>query len=222
MIVVSSLYIDLFYQLKEQRIELEKQGEKFESLKRKYDQLAGLPDLVNLSLERPLLHKTPGVYIVSGYHLKYVRTGIGPGYYERGQEAVVLYSPQDNLTLTMQLWYLLPFPLHLTIQEGNAFLNESARSRAIQVGNHTHWQTPIVWSINATEAGVYEAQLPTKGWYTLSMAGTIRTSDGAITSRMIGAWYNETWHLTESVNLWIDFKLLKGGEPVLFAVRPNR
>ena len=76
--------------------------------------------------------------------------------------------------------------------------------------------------MNASENGAYEALLPSKGWYTLSMTGPIqRTSSGATRYRLIGRWENGTLHRVDYVKAYVDFKLLKDNKTTLFAVKEN-
>ena len=177
-VIISGLYIDLFYEFKEQSFELKKQGEELKALTVKYDQLAGLLELVNISIEKPPTHLASGIEIVSGYYLR---------------PYIAFYSPLDNLTVKMYVFVdvLKREPLPLTIQEGNAFLNPS----------------PVIWSLNASENRAYEAVLPSKGWYTLSMTGSIEKTD-----------YGVKTHLLAQSNSWVDFRLLRNEKPVLFVI----
>ncbi len=103
---------------------------------------------------------------------------------------------------------------------GNALRNESGIMVEKRL-NYTVWQSPVIWSVNATENRAYEVTLPTRGWYTLSMTEPIRRrSDGVVIYRcMIGERFvNGTWQWIEHVQAWVDFQLLKNGNPILFAV----
>lgn len=222
-VVVSGLYIDLFYQFKEQRVELVRQREELEVLTAKYDQLAGLPELVNISIKRPKTYHFTGIQIVSGYSIDYWYRWTDTGH-ERGFNfAIVFYSPQDNLTLRMSL-FIYPgtgADIPLTLQRGNAYLNESGVFVEERY-NITVWQSPVIWSVNASENGAYEALLPSKGWYTLSMTGPLqRTSDRGVKYRLIARWENGAWHSVDYVQAYVDFKLLKDNKTILFAVKKN-
>jgi len=50
----------------------------------------------------------------------------------------------------------------ISVQEGNAYDPTS---------NET---TAVIWSLNATKSGISYVPLPSKGWYTISLAGPIR------------------------------------------------
>jgi hypothetical protein len=221
MVVISGLYIDLLYQFKEQRVELGKQREEFEDLTAKYNRLGGLPELVNISIMRPKTYHFTGVQIVSGYSIDYWHRWPDDGH--GFNFAIVFYSPQDNLTLHMSL-FIYPgtgADIPLTLQKGNAYLNESGVFVEERY-NITVWQSSVIWSVNASENGAYEALLPSKGWYTLSMTGPLqRTSGGAVGYRLIGRWENGTWHRVDYVEAYVDFKLLKDDKTILFAVKEN-
>jgi len=223
MVAVSGLYIDLFNQFKEQRVELVRHREESEVLTAKHDKLAGLPELVNISIKRPKTYHFTGIQIVSGYSIDYWYRWTDDGH-ERGFNFdIVFYSPQDNLTLRM---YLFIYPgtgadIPLTLQKGNAYLNESGVFVEERY-NITVWQSPVIWSMNASKKGAYEAPLPSKGWYTLSMTGPIqRTSSGATSYRLIARWENGTWQRVDYVQAYVDFKLLKDNKTILFAVKEN-
>ena len=224
-IVSSGLSLNLFYQNKERKFELDEQKEELTILTEKHERIAWLTELVNLSLKRPIAQKSSGVYIVSGYNLHYGRTRTGQEY---GRQVAVFYSPQDNLTLELRTWFfLVPGPVPLTVQKGNAFLKESGVF-VEQLGDITYWQSPILWSIeinetdtNGTDAvvsRVYKAHLPTKGWYTLSLTGPIKkSSGGAIIHKCIEGWWENRTDIW-SFNLLVNFKVLKNENPILFAV----
>jgi hypothetical protein len=86
-------------------------------------------------------------------------------------------------------------------------------------GEETIWQSPILRSLNITENGVYDVLLPSRGWYTISMSGPIRKSSGGLfTGRLLGQIINGTFVPDENVRAWVDFKLLRDAEPVLFGL----
>ncbi len=220
-LTVSGLYIDLSYQFKEQSYELRRLREELKALTEKYDRLAGIPDLLNITIKKPVTRYSSGFIIVSGYNLEY-------GYDKNNDyvwyenSAVAIYSPLDNLTLKMYLSLKAPNGVYLplTIQRGNAFLNESGVLiyQSAQT-NITYWRSPVIWSANASEWRAYQAVLPSKGWYTLSLIGPIeKTSSGALRYRNGGFGGYELWETVESVYANADFKLLKNEEPILFAV----
>jgi len=211
MVVVSGLYVDLNSRLKEQGVELGRQREEFEGLTVKYDRLAGFSELLNMSIGNPHTYFSAGIQIVSGYSIDYWHSWPDRGF----NFDTVFYSPQDNLTLRM---YLFIYPgtgadIPLTLQKG-------ARVFVEERYNITVWQSPVIWSMNASENGAYEALLPSKGWYTLSMTGPMqRTSSGTGRYRLIGRWENGTWHGVDYVEAYVDFKLLKDNKTTLFAVK---
>ena len=217
-LVVSGLYIDLFYQ---QGYELRRQGEELEALKENYDRLAGISDLLNITIENPVTRYSPGLIIVSGYNLEY-RYDKNNEYVWCEDSATAIYSPLDNLILEIYLFFTAPEGVHLplTIQKGNAFFNESGvfRYKSVQT-NITYWRSPVIWSVNASENRAYRAVLPSKGWYTLSLIGPMdKASTGAVIYRVRGFGGYELWQTVESMRAYGDFRLYKNTEPVLFAI----
>ncbi len=243
MLVVSGLYVNLFHQLNEHRIEIGRQREELEVLSVKYDRLTGLPELVNISIEKPQTHFSTGVHIVSGYSLDYWFDWLDLNLHINNNVAIPFYCPQDNVTLRMYLYINPPneISLPLTLQKGNAFFNESGvlvgelkdlgveqTATLISPGVWQHhqlnisgyWQSPVMWSMNASESRTFEALLPSKGWYTLSMTGPVKTDSRGMTELMFvwGRYENGTWHRVEYIRAWLDFKLFKDEKPVVFAI----
>ena len=243
MLVVSGLYVNLFHQLSEYRIELGRQREELDVLSAKYDRLAGLPELVNISIEKPQTHFSTGVHVVSGYSLDYWFNWVDSNLDVRFNFAIPFYCPQDNVTLRLYLYINPPneISLPLTLQKGNAFLNESGvpvgerkdlgveqTDILISPGVWQHhqynisgyWQSPVIWSMNASESRTFDVLLPWKGWYTLSIIGPVKTDSRGMTELMFiwGRYENRTWHRVEYIRAWVDFKLFKDEKPVIFAI----
>lgn len=219
LIVVSGLYVDLSGRFREQKKRIEALTNEYEALIEKYKRLVGIPDLLNLTIKKPVTRISSGLIIVSGYNLEY-RYDKDDEYVWYEDSATAIYSPLDNLTLKMYLSLNAPNGVYLplTIQRGNAFLNESG-VLVYQHGNYTVWQSPVIWSANASEWRAYQAVLPSKGWYTLSLVGPIEmTSSGALRYRAGGFGGYELWETVESIYASCDFRLLRDEEPVLFAV----
>jgi len=221
LIIVSGLYIDLFNEHIEQRLSLDIKSRELETLETKYEQLYGLQDLVNLSIKSPHTQWSTGIEIVSGYSISYWHRWGDIGLEERGSSFIVFYSPYENLVLRM---YHSIFPptgmdIPLTLQKGNAFLNQSG-VLVMRIGNYTEWQSPTMWAVNVSENKGYEVLLPSKGWYTLSMLGPIsKSGSGAIGYRGLGyRWFNGTWQRVETASAYVDFRLLREEKPILFAV----
>ena len=178
-------------------------------------------ELESLIINRPFARFDPGLEIISGYSLEYHQSRINSHFdFSHAGSTAVFYSPQDNLTLRM--FPLITSPLAsyipLTIQSGNAYMNESG-VLVEKRGEETLWQSPILRSLHITENGVYDVRLPSKGWYTISMKGPIRRSTGGgYTSRLLGQMINGTYVPDEIVRAWVDFKLLRDEEPVIFGL----
>lgn len=219
LILVSGLYIDLYQRFKVQHDILLKQEEDLEILKDKFDDLVPILDLINMSLERPHTHFDRGIELVSGYSIEYWVRKVDSDFERSGFTFfTIFYAPYEDLTLRMYLffWPRDGLEIPLTIQRGNALRNDSGTFIGRR-GNITTWQSPVIWSINASMVGIYEATLPSKGWYTLSISGPIQidSRDDPRSPTSIHISYIPYYDYLQ-INL--DFKLLRNGQPIIFAI----
>jgi len=224
LIIMSGTHINLYNNYREVSFKYEFLSNELEAITSEYDLFKELEELV---IQNPYTRFSHGFDIVSGYSLEYEEIRIDShlehsvsGFY------AMIYAPIDNLTLRMYPFVSFPidgFELPLTLQRGNAFRNESGVP--VEEGPLvTHWQSPIIWSVNATDKEVYDARLTSRGWYTLSMTGPIRIGrGGGLVGKLIGVrLINGTWVREDRVKAWVDFKLMKGEETVLFAISRRR
>lgn len=227
LLIVSGLYINLSRKLEEQSVMIETQNAELVRLSERYDELAYLEPIINISVQRPFTHFLRGYMVVSGYNLEYWHDwAYDPPRLSHIEFYVVFYAPEDGLNLRMTLTTLAEkgVIIPLTLQRGDAFLNESGVF-VEERGLTTIWQSSVIWTVNATGNDVYEAMLPSEGWYTLCMTGPIRrTSTGSTTLTAVirGRLVNGTWQRVESVKAWLDFRLLSDERPVLFIVDKKR
>ncbi len=192
----------------------------FDDLEATVSELGTYQELENLIITRPYARLVQGLEIVSGYSLEYQQSRTNSHFdHTVVGHRVVFYSPQKNLTLRMSPFIsLVESFIPLTIQRGNAYQNESGVLVEMR-GAETIWQSPILRSLNITENGVYDVLLPSKGWYTISMSGPIRkSSGGAFVGRLLGQMINGTYVPDENIRAWVDFKLMRDAEPVLFGL----
>lgn len=199
-----------------------------EALHMEYEPMTRLSGLMDT---RPFTHFSDGLYAVSGWTLSYEHDTSRERPYEENHYPpyfyAVVYAPVDNLTLYLQPGKQFPmgeFSYPLTLQQGNAWMNESAvRVELTYPGlnvTDVKWQSPIIWQMNVTDTAQLEVPLPSEGWYTLCMTGPIRKSRGGATTLRFGlsSVVNGTRVVAEHVDVWVDFKLLRGGDEVLFGV----
>lgn len=229
LIVVSGFYVNLSMRYGELEGRVDALLSEYEALSESYDEFAGLGGLIDLSIEQPYTRFARGFPMVSGFSLEY--------WHDWAHESpirvwrrffIVFYAPMDGLKLRMDLYLISSeegalFPL--TLQKGNAFRNESGvfveESIDFDGNRETVWQSPVIWALNATGNEGYEATLPSEGWYTLCMTGPIRKSSSGGTTLMgfvKGRLVNDTWQRIEGVHAWVDFTILRDGEPVLFII----
>jgi DNA-binding transcriptional ArsR family regulator len=199
-----------------------------EALREEYEPFTSLYELMDM---RSFTHFSRGIYAVSGWTLSYKHDTFKESPFEKNYYPpyfyAAFYAPVDNLTLYLQPGRQFPmgeFSYPLTLQQGNAWMNESA-VRVEQTYpdlniTEVMWQSPIIWGMNVTETAQLEVPLPSEGWYTICMTGPIRkTRDGGTRYKMgLSSVVNGTLVLPERVDVWLDFKLLRGGDEFLFGV----
>jgi len=137
----------------------------------------------------------------------------------------VFYAPSDNLNLKIRLsmpFFQEDFYLPVTLQRGNALLNESGvviRQGEYHDMTYAEWRSPVIWSENLTQGWHnLDIELPGKGWYTLSLTGPIEvSSEGDPGARFM--WGEiEDWLDILSLNVRGYSTLVDEGEkPVFFA-----
>ena len=143
-----------------------------------------------------------------------------------GPSAPVFYNWLENSTLKLDLTIQYPKPglyAPLTLQTGNAFLNDSA-TVCEKFDGYSMCHAPISWEENTTETGRYTVRLPDKGWYTISLSGKIRMQrpGGGISHSLIGVqWVNGTWNVIEGVYIWMNFRISYEDSIVPFALNED-
>lgn len=222
LITVSGLYINLTNDYNSLGLERDLLSGELEIISEKFGK-SGLEALVELIMRRPHARLMPGYSVVSGYSLEYRMQWIdGLPDWEVEDYYVVFYAPMDNLTLRMYPFIYYPTEgvnLPLTIQKGIAPLNESGVSVKEEHYNITLWQSPIIWSVNASSGRAYDTLLPSKGWYTLCLTGPIRRhGDEGIHIGLLGVRIDNGTQARDDEHAWVNFKLLRNEEPVLFIV----
>ncbi len=221
LLTVSGLYVNLTNKYNSLGLERDLLWGELEALSEKFEK-SGLEALVELTLRSPHARLMPGYSVVSGYNLGYRMRWIdGFPRWEVEDYYVVFYAPMDNLTLRMYPFIYYPtegLNLPLTIQKGIAPLNESGVPVKEEHYNITFWQSPIIWSVNVSSGRAYDALLPSKGWYTLCLTGPIRRHGDRIRIGLLGVRIENGTQEREGESAWVNLKLLRNEEPVLFIV----
>ena len=84
------------------------------------------------------------------------------------------------------------------------------------------WQSPVFWSKNVTSLfGWIEVEIPTRGWYTLSLTGPVKVSSGGSPSVDYMWGERDQWLDIFSMYVNANCKLLKNGEPIYFAIETH-
>lgn len=184
----------LAHSLIQQDNQMKEQVNQYEAVSDQLTELSKLYDDVFLSAS------DGQIMLVASYELKFVRVGIDRFNYA-GPTSALFYSPTDNSTAELSLSIVYPDELviPLVIQRGNALLKTDA---TIESGGISY--APIIWEYNASHSGVYKANLPSQGWYTLSMSGRIDIKQGGFYHPIIGSnIVDGTW-----VNVPADVELV--------------
>jgi len=180
---MSGIYINLYDVSQTQRDSLAENTATIDALMSRLEGLSGLPQLKQVMVGE---HTKK---IASRHNLRYwYEIGLTknpPTRYQAMQNPteesiLVFYAPYDSLRLSVYLSIQnLPedFYLPVTLQKGNALVNESgvvlSRSEFIGV-TYLTWGAPIIWSKNVTGWGGWlDIEIPHKGWYTLSLTGPV-------------------------------------------------
>jgi len=184
-------------------------------------------ELYDLAMESASIH------IVKGFTLfqRYSKNTDSPNDI---QVVMLFYAPDDSMTINVVTTFSRPeiFYFPLTLQRGNAFEGENAYIVHSQVAfghNVSTWQSPVHWSMDVTSYNqMFDIELPTKGWYTLSLTGPVivysmdeepytraRADDSEI--QWSGWGDREAWRDIEYYTISALCNLYKDGEPALFA-----
>ena len=145
--------------------------------------------------------------------------------YQMENSIGVFYAPSDNLNLKIRLsmpFFQEDFYLPVTLQRGNALLNESGVViKLFEYRNMTYaeWRSPVIWSENLTQGWHnLDIELPGRGWYTLSLTGPIEVSSTGDPGARHMWGEMEDWLDILSLNVRGYSTLVDEGEnPVFFA-----
>jgi hypothetical protein len=229
--IFAGLYINLFYQFKEKNVELERQGEKLKAMMSEFEQLNGLLELYNITkgksdLKIALEHKLKYAYISAAF-----QEPKPEGYFTFNpveNSVMVFYTPLDNTTLQITLTIKnMPKGLYLpvSLQEGNALMNESGVAfTSCETCDETYseWRSPVYWSRNVTSLfGCIDVEIPSHGWYTLSLTGPVMVDGGGYPSVDYMWGERDQWLDILSMYANTDCRLLQRGEPIYFAFKTD-
>ncbi len=179
--------------------------ENYLTLKDKYKKLNDLFMLLEL-----------GCSIQTSYNLYIIKKNFDYTY----RVAVVIYCPEFNSTLNLELYSLRPEEkvyLPISVQKGNAFKRDEATSIWQVKENDTIENilvAPIVFYVNATKIESYEIPI-TEGWYTISIVNPIGFHEHG-TLCIFGNDY--IWKLNETINILVRIKILRNGKAIPFVI----
>jgi len=225
-IIASGLYANQYNLRVAQRNELELVSAEVLSLKGVTDGLAGLPQLFEETYGKSTVahvsrHELEYLYMLDG------NRGVVEHSDAIKDSVMIFYAPMEDMVLRIYLAHFnLPdhISMPITLQKGNALLNESAvvnREGYILGKLYKTWKSEIVWSTESQGGGnVFDVDISEKGWYTLSLTGpvTFSGSDPEV-------WYMwgepEQWVGVEGVHATGHCILLKDGKVMFFGLEKN-
>ena len=230
-IALSALHVDLNTKYVTQGDILAQRDIEVASSAAELEKLRVNDELYGLAMESPFIH------IVKGFTLfqRYAKNADPP---HDIQVVMLFYAPENDMTLNVVTIFTRPeiFYFPLTLQRGNAFEGEHAYIVHSQVAfgyNVSTWQSPVQWAMNVTSYNqMFDIELPTKGWYTLSITGPVivysmdeepytraRADDGSYDSEIQWSGWGgaEAWRDIEYYTISALCNLHKDVEPALFA-----
>jgi len=226
LLLVSGLYSNLYCDYSIQSEALQSKELEYQELRSTFDSLTGIPELINLTKGKWTVN------IVQQHDLQYHYDGvahreqIGPSdSFPRTDSIMVFYTPLANVILEVYLTQRnLPegFYIPLTLQKGNALLNESGIiAYSYEIGNTTYfeWQSPVIWSRNVTGwGGRFDIEIPSRGWYTLSLTGPMTIDTDAYPSVRL-MWDDWQWWLdVMSLHIFASCRLIHGGDYIYYSI----
>lgn len=229
LIAVSGMYLNLYDISRAQTESLTIKEAELNSLKTRLQEMAGLTELYNVIEGSESINIASYRKMMYTYNREAWAANEYVWYMGAEKDSVfVFYAPFDDTVLRIyNPMFDLPkdFYIPLTLQKGNALMNESGvvyRSMEFEGETFTEWYSPVIWSHNATGWGnIHEVDLPTRGWYTLSLTGPVTLSvpgDGTVPYM----WGERVqWMDIDSFYIRCTCELLKDGERVYFAMETD-
>jgi len=220
LVALSCLSVYLYYDLNAKSM-------KVAALRREIEPYEGLQGMYVSMMEYPFDSRQPspkGVHIVSGDSVEFGHSWIDPEFTRDRQPFTSIYAPKEGLTLQMILDSAgsIDTKVHLTVQIGRAFLNESGvrYKPALLDANFTCWESPVQREVHTNETGVYTCKLPSEGWYTISLVGPLHYWDDGRISYSPPIWEDvgDSWVKVDFIHVWLKCRLLDNGNPLLFGV----
>lgn len=224
-----ALNYSLYNSIQSQGSALTQMTAEFETLKNRLNELAPLGELANVT--KPPTVIVPAYTVTFNYNRDFI--------HDDRNSIIVFYVSVEGSTARLELFVdsLSKYELDLTLQEGNAWRNETwvKLGTVNQVynlnlnttkGSRIVWQSPILWSLKVTDTGVYETPPMSKGWHTLSMFGPItHLDDGQFYRYPFFYGASDAPHSVvklDSYKVDILVTVQKDGEPIFFAATNDR
>jgi hypothetical protein len=202
--------------------------------------------LQNISYLQTLTNITKSpTAIVPSYFMTFNYDEGPPLVWDQQTSIIVYYVPVDGSVTRLEL--IVPssnrYTLELTLQDGNAWKNETwvrlgtvdqvyGKNQNASLGSRVVWQAPIEWSMNVSDSGVYVTPPLSRGWHTLSMFGPITLLDKLVARGEDDYYRYPMFHgsvedPSASVKMYsysvaITAYVQKNNDPIFFAVENRR
>ena len=204
LVMTSALLLSLVDIQATQQIIMETQEAEIQSLT---NELKPLTRFSELDL---LVNSNPEIKVASKTLLSYYSSSEYPNDALDGS-VILIYVPDNNRVLEVTLMSnVLPDTIiPLSVQKGNALLNESAIivPEIFKYNDSVAWMSDIVWRKTSQDTSSHSIILSEKGWYTISLVGPIViTKNGEPMIQALQLHTNQ-WTGTEHTRIWADCRL---------------
>jgi len=202
LVMTSALLMNLVDIQASQQLLLENQEAEIKALT---DELKPLKRFSELDI---LVKSNPEIRVASQASLSYCSSS------DAFDDSVLLiYVPDNNrvLEVTVMSSALSDSTISLSIQRGNALLNESATPvpELYKYDESAAWVSEIVCIKPIQDESSHNIIL-SKGWYTLSLAGPIVLTENGELSIPEPNLQSNQWAITEHLRVWAECRLLYG------------
>ena len=209
-VISSGLVVNLMKIQAYQQDILDSQSAEIESLTEKLEPLQRFNELDSLIISNPEIQVTSKTSL-------WLPSSTGSRYSE---SILLIYVPENNRVLELDIMANIPadFILPLTVQKGNALLNESAINvpEEYKYNESVRWMSEIEWSNTRSNLETYNIILSEKGWYIISLAGPVTiTGTGKPVIQPLCDKLNP-WNDPDNIRIWAECRLLYGRTPISF------
>ncbi len=212
-VITSALLVNLMDIQASQQSVLDSQAMEIQSLTNELKPLKRFSELYSLVISNP------EIKVSSKVALSYFSSESAFDSYQ--YSILLIYSPDNNRVLEIDLMTNVPLNsvVPLTVQKGNALLNESSTSvpEMFRYNESVKWMSKVIWRKTSTDSeDSYRVILSERGWYTVSLVGpVVFTESGKPMIQPLSEEANH-WTINDYIRIWADCRLLNGKDSASF------